>query len=127
MATQSCEGSANHSSIALLQERFRQLQKAKEMREEKELLRLYSESGSGRRSYEPSPVIHPHNHWSPPQPQGSGIYHQQPKLQLQSKHADTQATETNFANIFSRGAVGMHRTNYSAVDDIADVDTSLRL
>lgn len=31
-----------HSSIALLQERFRQLQKVKEMREERELVRLLS-------------------------------------------------------------------------------------
>lgn len=127
MATQSCEGSANHSSIALLQERFRQLQKAKEMREEKELMRLHSESGTGRRSYEPPQVIYPHSHRPPPQPHGSAIYQQQPKLQLQSMQADSQATETNFANIFSRGALGMHVTNYNAVDDIADVDTSLRL
>ena len=99
------------------------------MREEKELLRLYSESGTGRRSCEPSRMIHPHSHRPPPQPQGSAIYQQQPKSQLQNMHADSQATETNFANIFSKGAVGMHRTNYDAVDDhdIADVDTSLRL
>ncbi|XP_062086825.1 uncharacterized protein LOC133793505 [Humulus lupulus] len=32
-----------HSSIALLQERFRELQRVKEMREEKELLRMLSE------------------------------------------------------------------------------------
>ncbi|CAA3030684.1 Hypothetical predicted protein [Olea europaea subsp. europaea] len=34
------------SSIALLQERFRQLEKMKEMRQEKELLRILSESES---------------------------------------------------------------------------------
>lgn len=34
------------SSIALLQERFRQLQKNRERREEKELLKLFSESGN---------------------------------------------------------------------------------
>uniref|UniRef100_A0A803QBX2 Uncharacterized protein n=1 Tax=Cannabis sativa TaxID=3483 RepID=A0A803QBX2_CANSA len=45
MATKNCsDGTSHHSSIALLQERFRQLQRAKEMREEKELLRLLSES-----------------------------------------------------------------------------------
>lgn len=105
------------------------------MREEKELLRLYSESGSGsgRRSYEPSQAIHPQSHRPPPPPQGSAMYQQQPKLelQLQSKPADDdfQPTETSFASIFSRGAVlGMHRTNYNVADDhIADVDTSLRL
>lgn len=32
-----------HSSIALLQERFRQLQRVKEMREEKELKKLFTE------------------------------------------------------------------------------------
>ncbi|GLU17328.1 hypothetical protein SLE2022_337000 [Rubroshorea leprosula] len=33
-----------HPSIALLQERFRQLERAKEMRQEKELLRMLPES-----------------------------------------------------------------------------------
>ncbi|GKV49487.1 hypothetical protein SLEP1_g56238 [Rubroshorea leprosula] len=33
-----------HPSIALLQERFRQLERAKEMRQEKELLRMLLES-----------------------------------------------------------------------------------
>ncbi|KAK7245968.1 hypothetical protein RIF29_40823 [Crotalaria pallida] len=32
-----------HSSIALLQERFRQLERVKEMREERELLKMYTE------------------------------------------------------------------------------------
>nr|VVW60284.1 unnamed protein product [Nymphaea colorata] len=35
-----------HSTIALLQERFRQLQRVKEMREEKELMRLVAETES---------------------------------------------------------------------------------
>ncbi|KAF4368777.1 hypothetical protein F8388_021389 [Cannabis sativa] len=40
-----------HSSIALLQERFRELQRVKEMREEKELLRLLSEPNNNNTSY----------------------------------------------------------------------------
>ncbi|KAL5700045.1 hypothetical protein ACHQM5_025544 [Ranunculus cassubicifolius] len=37
-----------HSSIALLQERFKQLEKMKEMREQRELLRLFPESAERR-------------------------------------------------------------------------------
>ncbi|XVE72532.1 hypothetical protein DITRI_Ditri11bG0046700 [Diplodiscus trichospermus] len=44
MDRQGSDPTAVSSSIALLQERFRQLQKVKEKREEKELLKLFSES-----------------------------------------------------------------------------------
>ncbi|KAL7175303.1 hypothetical protein ACSBR2_028996 [Camellia fascicularis] len=44
MSRQSSDSLVNHSSIALLQERFKQLQRAKEMREERELSRQLSES-----------------------------------------------------------------------------------
>lgn len=40
-----------HSSIALLQERFRQLQRVKEMREERELLRILSEPSCSNKQY----------------------------------------------------------------------------
>ncbi|KAJ6314515.1 hypothetical protein OIU78_018070 [Salix suchowensis] len=41
---QSCDPAIIHSSIALLQERFRQLERAKEMRQQRELLKLFSEA-----------------------------------------------------------------------------------
>ncbi|XP_020585584.1 uncharacterized protein LOC110028181 [Phalaenopsis equestris] len=45
MGKHSCEtGALLHSSIALLQERFRELQRIREMREKRELLRLFSET-----------------------------------------------------------------------------------
>lgn len=44
MSKQNREGLHTHSSIALLQERFRQLERAKEMREKKELSRQLTNS-----------------------------------------------------------------------------------
>ncbi|KAI4298793.1 hypothetical protein L6164_032310 [Bauhinia variegata] len=54
----------SHSSIALLQERFRQLQRVKEMREERELLKLVSQpkqlNHNPTTSYEPTRLFfHP--------------------------------------------------------------------
>ncbi|XP_059636715.1 uncharacterized protein LOC132278830 [Cornus florida] len=46
-----------HSSIALLQERFRQLERMKEMREERELMRMISESHD-QQQYSSSPTMH---------------------------------------------------------------------
>lgn len=128
MATKSCDGTSHHSSIALLQERFRQLQRAKEMREEKELLRLLSESErtNPAKRYEPtgfffhSESLLPHR---PPSSHQNSVYLQP---NLQSKHGNLQATETTsiFGNISSTGAAMNNRT-YN-MDD-SDVDTSLHL
>lgn len=52
-------GGVTLSSIDLLQERFRQLQRMKELRQEKELLRMLSESE--RYSPPPPPIIHNNN------------------------------------------------------------------
>ncbi|PON43278.1 hypothetical protein PanWU01x14_274760 [Parasponia andersonii] len=129
MATKSCDGTSHHSSIALLQERFRQLQRAKEMREEKELLRLLSESerSNPAKRYEPtgfffhSESVLPNSH-RPPSHQSS-IYLQP---NLQSKHGNLQANEATsiFGNVNSTGAAMNNRT-YN-LDD-SDVDTSLHL
>ncbi|KAI4296024.1 hypothetical protein L6164_036014 [Bauhinia variegata] len=52
----------SHSSIALLQERFRQLQRVKEMREERELLKLLAETKQTNHnpttSYEPTRLFY---------------------------------------------------------------------
>ncbi|XP_024021947.1 uncharacterized protein LOC112091765 [Morus notabilis] len=130
MATKSCDGTAHHSSIALLQERFRQLQRAKEMRKEKELLRLFSESertSNPTKRYEPtglfffSESVPPHHR--PPSHQGS-IYVQQ---NFQGKHGNFQGNETNpiFANMTSTSGAAMNNRTYSFDD--SDVDTSLHL
>ncbi|KAH7546864.1 hypothetical protein FEM48_Zijuj01G0246200 [Ziziphus jujuba var. spinosa] len=149
MATRSCDGNTNvsHSSIALLQERFRQLQKAKEMREEKELLRLLSESGTRRtniraESYEQTGMLfnseagHINNpHRSQTQQQGS-MFQQQPKFEM--KHGNLKGNEIPiFGNMFSTSTTATssvmqyYRTNNIDDDDDDDngseVDTSLRL
>ena len=44
MGRESSDRTMAHSSIVLLQERFRQLQRVKEIREEKEMLKLFAQS-----------------------------------------------------------------------------------
>lgn len=60
MGRESSEQTMTHSSIILLQERFRQLQRVKEMREEKGMLRLFSDSD--RCTSPPSINYNTHNH-----------------------------------------------------------------
>ncbi|KAK1403150.1 Chlorophyll a/b-binding family protein [Heracleum sosnowskyi] len=60
MGRESSDQTMTHSSLVLLQERFRQLQRVKEMRQEKEMLRLFSESD--RCTSPPSINYNTHNH-----------------------------------------------------------------
>ncbi|KAM6580572.1 hypothetical protein CsatA_004346 [Cannabis sativa] len=143
MATKNCsDGTSHHSSIALLQERFRQLQRAKEMREEKELLRLLSESersnptttkryeaaaAAGFSFHSESLLPHSHSH-RPPSHHQSSIYHLQPNLQ--SKHGGNLQTSTDhttsiIGNITSTSAAINNNRSYNL--DGSDVDTSLHL
>lgn len=127
MATKGCDSTSHHSSIALLQERFRQLQRAKEMREEKELLRLLSESErtNSAKRYEPTGFFFHSESLLPHRPPHQSSIYLQPNLQ--SKHGNLQANETTtsiFGNISSTGAAMNNRT-YN-LDD-SDVDTSLHL
>lgn len=46
------------SSIALLQQRFKQLEKDREKREEKELMKVLSESESANRRYDPKGLLY---------------------------------------------------------------------
>ncbi|KAL6313799.1 hypothetical protein AAG906_010218 [Vitis piasezkii] len=79
MGRQSSDPIVIHSSIALLQERFRQLQRAKELREERELLRLFSQSPGVNptefpepsRSFFQSELILPHRSPLPGSPPAS--------------------------------------------------------
>lgn len=136
MATESCDGnSASHSSIALLQERFRKLQKAKEMREEKELLRLLSESGrrtnnSRARSYEQKGMLIHSEAKAGHIPERSQSTQ---RGSMEKMHSDLQGNEIPvFGNKFSSTSPGAftqcYRTNNIDDDDNdSEVDTSLRL
>ncbi|KAL5735783.1 hypothetical protein ACOSQ2_030571 [Xanthoceras sorbifolium] len=111
-------------SIALLQERFRQLQRAKEMRQERELLRLFyeSERPNATTSYEPSGLVFYSKQIPMPMPplQGS-LYHQS---HTQRKRSGAQVTDTPLVgNLWSTNTF-MHNTDNN---DDSDVDTSLHL
>ncbi|GFZ07379.1 hypothetical protein Acr_19g0003160 [Actinidia rufa] len=101
------------SSIALLQERFRQLQRAKEMREEKELMKQVSKShptNSPTCSHDPSRLFFNSELITPPRPP--------PLLQDSSSsllHRTGQSKNTE--TILCRSS------NY----DDSDIDTSLHL
>ncbi|MQL88363.1 hypothetical protein Taro_020913 [Colocasia esculenta] len=121
------EGGSNptavHSSIALLQERFRQLQRVKEMREERELLRACTEpdrpspSGCG---HEPKWFLHPDLvHPSRPlhgpksfRPDSGG------------QQAEFPASSTSLSMAWN-GRSSSIRSSYGS--DEMDVDTSLHL
>ncbi|KAG6637771.1 hypothetical protein CIPAW_11G201300 [Carya illinoinensis] len=125
MSRQYFDATIIHSSTGLLQERFRQLQRAKEMREARELLRmLLSEPGrvnpatysDATRSFFHSEFIN-----SPSSLPQSSLYFQ---LNFQSKHTDLQVTEIPLlANLGSINSVMDKINNF----DDSDVDTSLHL
>ncbi|XP_030930863.1 uncharacterized protein LOC126696143 [Quercus robur] len=113
------------SSIALLQERFRQLEKVKERREEKELLNLFAETER----------IMPTTHFEPSklsfQPQmttpNRSTLRDSPSLELnlQTKQADVQAMKRpTLTDLWPNGAA-MASTSRSFEN--SDVDTSLHL
>ncbi|KAE8125416.1 hypothetical protein FH972_020226 [Carpinus fangiana] len=109
MGRLSCDAPVMLSSIVLLQERFRQLQRAKEMREARELLRLLSEPER----------VKPAMHYDP-----NRLFFHSELIHSSSKHTDLQIKETPFlANLGSTESV-MDRTNNF---DDSDVDTSLHL
>ncbi|CAN6691524.1 unnamed protein product [Malus baccata var. baccata] len=134
MARQGKDGTAAHSSIALLQERFRQLQRAKEIRQERELLRqILSESdrtSTPATYYEPtglflqSGLTVSHNCKPPPhQPQYS--MYLQPNLQSkQCSYLQVSDETRDMGNGGSSSVPVMCRTDNF---DDSDVDTSLRL
>ncbi|KAI3466506.1 hypothetical protein Pfo_023169 [Paulownia fortunei] len=128
-------GGVTPSSIALLQERFRQLQKMKELRQEKELLRMLSES----ERYSP-PIITPRERRSttfsgseqifvpPPRP------HCQLSLSLwpdsQIKHADSRGIDqapSNLPKSLFTDAPLVCTSPIKLESSDSDIDTSLRL
>ncbi|KAJ9153887.1 hypothetical protein P3X46_027275 [Hevea brasiliensis] len=124
MGRQNCDPTIMHSSIALLQERFRQVEKAKEMRQQRQLLRLLSEAEQVKsaKAYEPSrPFFHSELTHSPGQPLQGPVYLQP---NTENEHTHLQINETaNWANLRSKNTVTHIANNF----DESDVDTSLHL
>ncbi|KAF5728455.1 hypothetical protein HS088_TW21G00602 [Tripterygium wilfordii] len=123
-SSKGCDSTFVHSSIALLQERFRRLEKAKEMRQHRELLRLISEEEQinpitvceqPKRFFHSELIL-------PPRPPLQGHPDFQPERQ--NKHIDPQATETpNLTDLWHENKVAHGTHNF----DDSDVDTSLHL
>ncbi|XP_028803077.1 uncharacterized protein LOC114758218 [Neltuma alba] len=89
----------NYSSIALLQERFRQLEKVKERREGKELLKLFSSSSDSSSSSSPSAMhfqassqqpslVHGSLSLGLSQPSKEGRHHEQAASTSNFEHSD---------------------------------------
>ncbi|OVA20173.1 hypothetical protein BVC80_1663g70 [Macleaya cordata] len=126
MGRQNSDHTVVHSSIALLQERFRQLQRVKEMREERELLRLFSsepERVSPTTRDAPSKLFFHPELIIPPRPtlQSSHFF----QTESQSKCADFLAVDTPLLMSLWPTDRGIVRTSNNFDD--ADVDTSLHL
>ncbi|KAK9155343.1 hypothetical protein Sjap_002823 [Stephania japonica] len=116
-----------HSSIALLQERFRQLQREKQLREERALLRVLSEServGPAMNCNEPSSRLFFHSEMTPPlvPPTQSFLSSQ---AELQSENDDTRVVDARY----SRNLRNANRSivHASSTHKDSDVDTSLHL
>lgn len=111
------------SSIALLQERFRQLQRVKEMREERELLRLFAQAEHAKpvACYKPSaPIVHP-DLILPPRHHLQGTLFLQPDSQ--GKHTDFRESNSLLPmTLWNDKAVKHSLDNFDM-----DVDTSLHL
>ncbi|XVF31889.1 hypothetical protein REPUB_Repub17cG0033400 [Reevesia pubescens] len=113
-----------NSSIALLQERFRQLQKVREKREEKELLKLFSESDrvSPTMRYEPNRFSF--------QPEVILPYRQPPQDSL-SLGLNSQRRQTDFRAMAIPASTSLSPNNSAACTsknfENSDVDTSLHL
>ncbi|XP_050217279.1 uncharacterized protein LOC126668106 [Mercurialis annua] len=124
MGRQTCDPTVIHSSIALLQERFRQLERAKEMRQQRELLRLFAEAEQVKpvKGYEQSRTFFQSELVLPPgKPLHDNLYI---RPYMQNKYAEFQINETpNLVSLCPKNTV-MHITNNF---DESDVDTSLHL
>ncbi|EOY28933.1 hypothetical protein QUC31_013304 [Theobroma cacao] len=120
------------SSIALLQERFRQLQRMKEMREERELLRKHAEPKQCNPTlpYEPSRLFF---HFLPPRsPPPQVPFSIWSGSQHRCSGTDSQSTEAPlFESLLptaSKIPDSMHVSQNKFDDsDCDDVDTSLHL
>ncbi|XP_071698961.1 uncharacterized protein [Rutidosis leptorrhynchoides] len=122
-------GSSGISSIALLQERFRQLQKMKDKRQEFELLKLFpagSETANQYSGYEPNPSVSSLEHreiTTRPCFQDSVTL----GLNLYTKQAEAQkpAKQPLFVDFWSVDSTSV--STIRAHDHKTEVDTSLHL
>ncbi|XP_058744981.1 uncharacterized protein LOC131617743 [Vicia villosa] len=106
-----------NSSIALLQERFRQLEKVKERREGKQLLRLLSSSETNTNTQQR--FIVSHNNRSSYDHDSLSL-----GLNLTNKQGDKNNMKSNTSlSEWSQGASSSLSRNF----DASDVDTSLHL
>lgn len=125
MGRQGGDSTAVNSSIALLQERFRQLERVREKREEKEMLKLFNDSD--RRS---SPAMRYEHNKLPSQPEiflpNRPPYQESLSLGLhsQGRHADFRSKTTTSTSLWPTSPPG---PSTSRNFDHSDVDTSLHL
>ncbi|XP_044502552.1 uncharacterized protein LOC123223453 [Mangifera indica] len=125
MGRQNGDSTMVSSSIALLQERFRQLERVREKREEKELLKLFAESDPTapamryecNKSLQPQIMIPSHR---PPLQDSLSL-----GLNFPGKHSDyPAATNPSSSNLWPISATS---PSTSRSFDNSDVDTSLHL
>ncbi|KAF9590402.1 hypothetical protein IFM89_034195 [Coptis chinensis] len=127
MGRQNSESTVTLSSIALLQERFRELQRVKKMREERELLKLFSESERVdpelTMHYEPTrPFFHPELTISP------GTYNRvSPCLQPESQRKYPRFEAVDTPLLMSLWPTDRCIMRASSTFDDTEVDTSLHL
>ncbi|KAJ4981196.1 hypothetical protein NE237_032033 [Protea cynaroides] len=125
MGRQSNDTIAISSSIALLQERFRELQRVKAMREERKLLKWFVDSErntptmhleTARLFFNPELIL-------PPGPPHQGFLSHRANTQV--NHANFRAVEVPLLmNFWPRDKANMHTSNNF---DDTDIDTSLHL
>ncbi|KAJ9686872.1 hypothetical protein PVL29_015642 [Vitis rotundifolia] len=131
MGRQGSDPTMVSSSIALLQERFRQLQRVKERREEKELLKLFSESeriapamllDSGKLLSGQPETIRPYR-----QPLNQDFLSLGPNSNQKVKCADSRPIKKTTPRSSSLWPVEPNFVSPSNSFDSSDVDTSLHL
>ncbi|KAK9060406.1 hypothetical protein SSX86_021110 [Deinandra increscens subsp. villosa] len=121
---------SSSSSIALLQERFRQLQKMRERREEMELLKLFSESKTVSQT---NLLVHPEMmHHKLPMTTGSSFQGSLSLgLDLYGKITEYQPSKTppfrDFLSMDSVTVSTLSTVSTARILDEPDVDTSLHL
>ncbi|KAJ8748603.1 hypothetical protein K2173_007593 [Erythroxylum novogranatense] len=132
MGNQNDDSTMINSSIALLQERFRELQRVREKRKEKELLKLFAESDHSSSHIAPSLNLEPGKLTSQPgmaDPNRPAQAVDESLLSLglnsHSRHVDARATKSP-ANSW-RNASSASTSSSSRSFENSDVDTSLHL
>ncbi|OVA10624.1 hypothetical protein BVC80_59g2 [Macleaya cordata] len=122
MGKQNTDPKVINSSILLLQERFRQLQRVKEMREEREVMKIFSKSETVSQIKHSTLFFHPEliPPSGPPLPSSLSF---NPKSQ--DKLADFRVIETPILmNLRPENRVGINTTN---TNENSEIDTSLHL